>query len=367
LRSLQRQFTVLLTNLSRQLLPLLLAPSFHSTPNILHQFSFPNSVQLHTLSIANFAEELLQVFDKHGLGVDNDVRSDGLKSIREGLASLINRVVNPLIMGIRMELIPLMEALEHPNSSNAKPPVGTKSTIVYHPSIVSLQTLMPVYIRALTTYTTSTLSHSALASLLISVLWKALVALSHRTDIKMSPASTPESSPLLTAKKRGATPPPTSKLTIANAAMDCRVLYDLLVQLPRPSAGPASTRLAKEAVDEAFEGLRSLPTLLDMATNKGRSGTTEDLVKKFNDLTTEIPCLIALPIILRAFSGPGMSSVSTMLRIPEEEYRKGCLSGFGRAEECTVAIARRVRDELRTNSSMNVIVLRWLDMELEDA
>ena len=368
LRSLQRPFTVLLTNLSRQLLPLLLAPTFHSTPNISNQFSFPNPVQLHALSIAKFAEELLEVFDKHSLGMDNDVRGDGLRPIREGLASLINRVVNPLITGIRMELIPLMEALEHPNPCSTKSLVGTKSSIVYHPSIVSLQTLMPVYARALTTYTTSTLSHSTLASLLISVLWRALVALSHRIDINTSPTLTPQSSPIA-AKKRGTitpSPPPTSKLTKARALMDCKVLCDLLDQLPRPSAGPASTELAKEAVDQAFEGLRTLPTLLDIVNDKGRSGTTEDLIKKFNDLTTKIPSLIALPIILRAFSGPGMSSVSAMLGIPEEEYRKGCLSGFGRAEECTVTVAQCVMDELKTNPSKNAIVIRWLDMELAE-
>ena len=299
--------------------------------------------------------------------MDSDVRGDGLRPIREGFASLINRVVNPLITGIRMELIPLMEALERPNSCNAKSLVGTKSTIVYHPSIVSLQILMPVYARALTTYTTSTLSHSALASLLISVLWRALVALSHRIDINISPSLTPQSSPMLTAKKRGTpSPPPTSKLTKASAVADCKVLCDLLDQLPRPSVGPASTELAKEAVDQAFEGLRTLPALLDIANNKGRSGTSEDLINKFNDLTTKIPSLIALPIILRAFSGPGMSSVSAMLGIPEEEYRKGCLSGFGRAEECTVPIAQCVMDELQKNPSKNAIVIRWLDMELAE-
>jgi hypothetical protein len=356
-----------MTNLSRQLLPLLLAPTFHTTPNISNQFSFPNPVQLHALSIAKFAEELLQVFDKHGLGLDSDVRGDGLRPIREGFASLINRVVNPLITGIRMELIPLMEALEHPNAGNTKSLVGTKFAIVYHPSIVSLQTLMPVYARALTTYTTSTLSHSTLASLLISVLWKALVALSHRIDANMSPPLTPQTSPLLAARKRGTpSPPPTSKLTKASAVMDCKVLCDLLDQLPRPSAGPASTELAKEAVDQAFEGLRTLPILLEIANNKGRSGTADDLIKKFNDLTTKIPSLIALPIILRAFSGQGILSVSAMLGISEEEYRKGCLSGFGRAEECTVAVAQCVMDELKANPSRNAIVIRWLEMELAE-
>jgi len=55
-----------------------------------------------------------------------------------------------------------------------------------------------------------------------------------------------------------------------------------------------------------------------------------------------------------------------MLGIPEEEYRKGCLSGFGRAEECTVAVAQCVMDELQTNPSKNAIVMRWLDMELAE-
>lgn len=352
-----------MANLSRQLVPLLLSPSFHSTPNISNQFCFLNPIQLHALSIAEFSEEILQVFDEHGLGMDNDVRGDRLKPIREGLTSLINRVVNPLITGIRMELIPLVEALEHPNPYHGfKPAIGTKSTIVYHPSIVSLQTLMPVYARALTTYTTSTLSHSTLASLLISVLWKALVALSHRLDIHMTTSTTPESFPP-TARKRSPPPPP---LMIANAAADCRALYDLLVQLPRPSAGPESTRVAKEAVDHAFEGLRTLPTLLEIAINKGRSGTTEYLTKKFNDLATKIPLLIALPVIVRAFSGPGLLPISAMLGISEEEYRKGCLSGFGRAEECTITIAQRVLDVLQTNPSANVIVIRWLQMELTE-
>jgi hypothetical protein len=148
--------------------------------------------------------------------------------------------------------------------------------------------------------------------------------------------------------------------------MDCKVLCDLLDQLPRPSAGPASTELAKEAVDQAFEGLRTLPILLEIANNKGRSGTADDLIKKFNDLTTKIPSLIALPIILRAFSGQGILSVSAMLGISEEEYRKGCLSGFGRAEECTVAVAQCVMDELKANPSRNAIVIRWLEMELAE-
>ncbi|KAF8160933.1 hypothetical protein B0H34DRAFT_766044 [Crassisporium funariophilum] len=392
LRSLQRPFTVMMTNLSGQLPPLLASSLFHSTPTIANQVAFPNSVQLYALSIAKFSEELLQVFDNLGLGLDNDIRGDGLKSIRDGFVSIINRVVNPLVAGIRGELIPLIESLEFPNQgSTVKVPLGAKSTTLHHSSIISLQALMPAYARALTTYTTSTLSHSTLASLLISVLWKSLIALSHRVDSNSSPSPTPEASPLLSVKKRRGSPtsttppltPPPGRFTIklppsrppsppaaavpATASADCRALYDLLILLPRPSSGQESTRLAKEAVDEAFEGLRTLPALLDGVKTKGSSpGNADTIARELNDLTAEVPSLIALPVILHAFGGSGTSSVAAMLGIPEDEYRKGCLSGFGRAEECTVAIAQRAIDVLQTDPVANKIVIRWLEMELAE-
>ncbi|KAF8971036.1 hypothetical protein BDZ97DRAFT_1901738 [Flammula alnicola] len=393
LRSLQRPFTVLLTNLSGQLLSILASPSFHAVPTIANQFSFPNLVQTYALSIAKFSEELLQVFDELGLGTDADVRGDGLKSIRDGFVSIINRVVKPFITAMRGELIPLIEALEDPNSNPiSKPPAGTKSITVYHPSIVTLQILMPLYARALTTSTTSILSHATLASLLISILWKAMVALSHRVDIKPSPVLAPESSPLLNSKKRRGSPPtsttppltpppgrfmiklppsrppsPPPAIIYASAAADCKALYELLVSLPRPSSEHGSTRLAREAVDEAFEGLRTLPTLLD--ATKSKMDLSEDVhvaARKLIQLTAEIPSLIALPIILHAFGGPGASSVAAMLGISEEEYRQGCLSGFSRAEECTVPIAQRVMDVLQTDVASNEIVIRWLEMELAE-
>ncbi|CAA7259211.1 unnamed protein product [Cyclocybe aegerita] len=389
LRSLQRPFTVLSTNLSGQLLPLLSSPSFLAIPTISNQFSFPNPVQLHALSIVKFCEELMQVFDELGLGTDADVRGDGLKAIRDGFASLIKRVINPLIGGIRAELIPLMEALETPNSSPIpKPAVGVKNTTVYHPSIVALQTLMPVYSRALTVCTTSNLSHATLASLLISVLWKAMVALSHRVDAKPSPL-TPETSPLLSVKKRrgsptaSTTPPltPPTRFTIklppsrppspppvigyATAAADCRALYELLVGLPRPNAGQESTRLAREAVDEAYEGLRTLPALLDI-TKVGEDKDARTVARELNQLTAEIPSLIALPVILHALGGPGTFSVATMLGISEDEYRKGCLGGFSRAEECAFAISQRILDVLQMDPLQNQVIIWWLEMELAE-
>ncbi|KAJ3511222.1 hypothetical protein NLJ89_g4223 [Agrocybe chaxingu] len=390
LRSLQRPFTVLTTNLSGQLLPLLSSPSFLAIPTIFNQFSFPNPVQLHALSIVKFCEEIMQVFDELGLGTDADVRGDGLKAIRDGFASLIKRVINPLIGGIRAELTPLMEALETSNSLPVpKLAVGVKNTTVYHPSIVALQTLMPVYSRALAVCTTSNLSHATLASLLISVLWKAMVALSHRVDAKPSPPLTPETYPLLSVKKRRGSPtasttppltpptrftiklppsrPPSPPLVIgyATAAADCRALYELLVGLPRPNAGQVSTRLAREAVDEAFEGLRTLPALLDTA-KLGPDKDTRTVARELNQLTAEIPSLIALPIVLHALGGPGTFSVATMLGISEDEYRKGCLSGFSRAEECAFAISQRILDVLQMDPLQNQVIIWWLEMELAE-
>jgi len=385
LRSLQRPLTVLLTNISGQLLPALSSPLFHAVPTASNQSAFPNGVQQYALSISKFCEELLQVFDELGLGIDADVRGDGLKGIRDGIVSVINRVVNPFVASIRGELVPLIEALENPNSTVAKVQPGAKSSVVYHPAIVSLQTLMPLYARALTTSTTSVLSQATLASLLISILWKAMVALSHRVDFKPSPMLSPETS---NKKRRGSpststtppiTPPPgrfmiklppsrppspPSTVCYASAAADCKALYELLVTLPRPNSEQDSTRLAREAVDEAYEGLKALPALLDAVHNdRGRS---EVNAGNLIQLTADIPSLIALPIILHALGGPGTSSVAAVLGISDEEYRKACLSGFSRAEECSIAVTQRVLDVLQTNIESNKTVIRWLELELAD-
>ncbi len=187
-------------------MPVLASASFGVVPTIGNQFSFPNQLQTYGLSIAKFSEELLQVFDELGLGNDADIRGDGLKSIRDGFVSIITRVVKPFISAIQRELTPIIEALENPNTTSiVKPPAGTKASVVYHPSVVALQTLMPLYARALATSTSSVLSHATLASLLISILWKAMVAVSHRVDARPSPVLGPEL-PLLGLKRRRGSP-----------------------------------------------------------------------------------------------------------------------------------------------------------------
>lgn len=346
-------------------------------PTISNQFSFPNPVQLHALSVSKFCEELLEVFDEMALGCDVYNRSEGLRSIRDGLISLIKRVINPLIGSIRAELIPLMEALETPNTSS--PPLkavpGSKSTIIYHQSITALQIVMPPYAKVLTTCTTSSISHAILASLLISVLWKALVALSHRVDLRPPSPLLPESS---FKRVRGSTPaatppvtPPPSRfaiklppsrpaspplaITYATPAQDCKALYDLLVELPRPIDGQA-----QEAVHEAFEGLRTLPDLL-AAVKTGLHVSSKDL----NRLTTDISFLVALPVVL-SMGGVGAPSLTTLLGISEDEYRKGCLSGFSRAEECAEMIGRRVLEVINSNPVANKVVIQWLENEMEE-
>lgn len=381
IRSLHRPLSVLLTNLSAHLMPLLSTPAFNSAPTI--QAPGLNASQLHAIALAGFSEELLVVFDEFDLGTENDVRGEGLKSIREGLVSVINRVVNPLVGAIRNDLIPLMEALEKPNTNTAKPTAGTKGTTVLHPSIVTLQTLMPLYERVLRRCTTCTVTHTTLATLLISVLWKGFVALSHRPDIAASPPSSPDISPVMSVlRRRGSptstpsiTPPPgrftiklpasrppspPSAVVLASAAGDCRALYEVLSLLPRPSADKPSTKLAGEAVSEAFEGLKHLGGLLEALQNKSK------LPPAPNDLTTltaELPTLIALPVILRAFL-PKLQGVPEILGLSDEEYRKGCLSGFSRAEECAGVVAQRVLYVLRKDPGANETLTKWLEVEI---
>jgi hypothetical protein len=58
-----------------------------------------------------------------------------------------------------------------------------------------------------------------------------------------------------------------------------------------------------------------------------------------------------------------------MVGISEDEYRKGCLLGFSRAEECAAAVGQRVLDVLTNEAPMstNVTVIRWLEVEVATA
>jgi len=90
-------------------------------------------------------------------------------------------------------------------------------------------------------------------------------------------------------------------------------------------------------------------------------------------LTADLPTLIALPILLNAyvFTGEkgGPRSVSSILGLPEERYRRECLAGFGRAEECTAAVGQRVLDVLSHQPRLSFdpiaeAVVHWLKYDI---
>ncbi|KAJ6593662.1 hypothetical protein B0H19DRAFT_919967 [Mycena capillaripes] len=388
LRSLLRPFSVLLSNLSAHLLPFISSPLFLSPPAPTVQAPTPNPTQLHALAISAFAGEVLEVFDDLALGLDADARGDGLKVIREGLVSIVNRVVHPLVAGIKAEMMPLLEALETPNSCNTtKISSAAKNAPVQHQSITALTSVVPVYARALSRYTASRYSQAALTPFLISVVWRGLVALANRPYLPPSPPPSPGLVPTtLAVKKRRSssiTPPltpPSARFTIklppsrppsppgvlipTSTAADARALCELLETLPRPMADTESTRLANEAIDEAFDGLKALPPLLDAVQTTPPSQYVAE--HELEVLTEELPTLLALPVLLNAYGSKSGRSVAQMLGLSEEEYRKGCLSGFGRAEECAAAVGQRILDILHQGEVAPAVVREWLEAEMAD-
>ena len=393
MRSLQRPLSALLTNLSNNLLQLLSSPEFLNPSAPTPQAPNPNPTQLHALSLATFAGELLEVFDELGLGLDSDVRGDGLKSTREALVSVTTRVIHPLVAGIKTELTSLVAALEVPAATSAvKHSVSSSkaAAVTHHPSITNLHTVVPIYARALARYFATAPTQSYLASLEISVVWRALVALSHRVPSHLSPPSSPN---LMGKKGRsaGTTPPTTPPSTrfilklppsrppspptmlpyMPPVVGDTRAVCDLLSSLPRPDE-KETTRLAREAVNDACDGLRALLRLLESVQTITTRDPTQ-LARELGVLTADLPTLIALPIILNAYVFTGVKggprSVPSILGLPEERYRQECLTGFGRAEECTVAVGQRVLHVLSDESGLSSdpaaeAVILWLKAEI---
>jgi uncharacterized membrane protein YdfJ with MMPL/SSD domain len=138
----------------------------------------------------------------------------------------------------------------------------------------------------------------------------------------------------------------------------------LVNMLPRPAADKPLTTLAREAVDEAFEGLQSLAAFFEGLSARFDDKPTLAIVAELQVLTNEIPTLIALPPLLHTFSPRDASTISGMLGLSEEEYRRGILTGFSRAEKCADAVGQRVLQTLRSSPEVNEVVIRWLDYEL---
>ncbi|KAJ3756870.1 hypothetical protein EV360DRAFT_47169 [Lentinula raphanica] len=386
-RSLHKPLSVLLGSLSTMMLPLLSSPAFLIPPAPTVQSPNPNAVQLHAIAVATFAGELLETFDDLHLGHDNDVRGDGLKGIREGLVSLVNRVINPLIGGIRNELIPIIDALEQ--STPGKMTTGARN-VMLHTSITALQSTIPVYAQALRRYTTSRTAQNLLVPFVISLVWRSMVAICHRPATTPSPPASPGALSAATKKRRSSptsTPPltpPASRFTIKlpssrppspsallpvptiSPVADGRALCDLLVTLPVPTADTESGRLGREAIDEALDGLRALIDLFDSAQSllKAKDRTTEECALELEHVTEKIPTLIALPVLLRAHSLDIRSEV--VLGLSEEDYRNSCLTGFGRADECATPVGLRVLDYFHSSVSVAPVLSAWLEKEIAD-
>ncbi|RDX42055.1 hypothetical protein OH76DRAFT_1411509 [Lentinus brumalis] len=417
IRTLHRPLSVLQLNLSNMLIPLISSPAFHTPAAPTPQEPSLNATQLHAVALATFAGELLEYFDEIGLGVEVDTRAENLKTTRESLVSIVKRVVEPLINGIKSELMPLIEGLETvppppaPASTAGKTSGAIKSPVP-HPSIMSLQTTVPIHARALSRIVASAYAESALASLVISLVWRGMVALSHRP----TPIPTPPSSPSMAtatlkpkdSKKSLMSPsvtPPPSRFTLKlpqsrppsppapvvprgpTVAADARAFYNLLTQIPRPSGEKEHTRLAREVVDEAFDGLSALIALLESIqvsspAPRPTAATTAvptanaspkvtplaELEADLDVLTADLPIVVALPLLLRTYV-PAARSVPAILGYAESEYRKECLSGFGRAEECGVPVGERVLRVLRADPAVRAqagvdVVLRWLEREV---
>lgn len=378
LRALQKPLSVLLSNLLALLLPVLSSPAFLQPSVPTPQMPTPNATQLHALAIADFAGELLSSFDDMGLGIDTDSRGDGLQPIRAGLVSLIGRVITPLITGMKEALIPLVDALEIPVKASHK---GKGSV---HPSITALQSSVPVYGRALARYARIHSSHTLLASFLISIVWRALVALSHRPMITESSASavlcekgqyvSSATIPLLTSPtgsfnlKRGSSRP-ASPVTLSTTVADAKALCGVFSHFPRPS----HTQVAREAVDEAFAHLEVLVSLLEIADNpfSVANKTVDVIADEINGFTEELPTLIALPVLLRmqyfgSDLGPQIGTVAALLGVSEDVYRRDYLAGFGRAEQCGPAVAQRILDEIdaRAVADASWCFVDWLEARL---
>ncbi|KAF9016098.1 hypothetical protein BDZ89DRAFT_1141699 [Hymenopellis radicata] len=374
LRSLHRPLSVLLGNLSSLLVPLLSATQLLALPSTVPSVPTLNPTQLHAIGISSLAGELLETFDDFALGLDGDIRGDGLKQVREGLMSLVNRIVNPFLGMMKNELAPFVESLETPSGKTAKA----------SPSIIALQAVMPAYSKAIARYTTTPASQTVLATHVISLIWKSLVALTARPYVPPSPPSSPLSAPVGAAKKRRGSPtasppltPPTARFTIKlpssrppspptapsaqTLSADARALYDLLNMLPRPDASKKTTRLAREAVDEAYDGLKAFPTFIDLVYAAPSVASADDTAQQLLAAAADIPTLIALPVVLHVY-GRG-DSVASLLGLTEASYRSGCLTGFGRAEECAGAVGERV---LNMFNAGDTIPRKWLEAELAE-
>ena len=388
----QRPLSVLLSNISAHLLPLLSSPQFEAT-TLGQQQTCLNPTQLHAVGLATLAEEVLETFDQLGLGQEIGGRSDGLKVTREGLLNLVTRVVNPLISSIQSELLPLIDGLEKPSpigrsGSGLNPRVTKTSTP--HPSIVALHAVVPQYAKVLAKIATFDAAQSNLGAMLIAFVWHGLLALAYRPSTSGSPPPSPKPTPATAKPKVVSSPTPPASPSPRFMTMlpqsrpstppnhqagsslpgDARALLDILGLITKPPKDKTAGLLASEAVDEAFAALESLVHLFEFIHTNPHPETVPSFEAELKVVTDDLPTLIGLPILLRAYVGGDSPSVAAMLANPmtEESYRADCLTGFNRADQCEDVVGKRAICTLRNTSGTlgATMVANWLESQIRD-
>ncbi|KAG8917443.1 hypothetical protein FRC01_002447 [Tulasnella sp. 417] len=152
---------------------------------------------------------------------------------------------------------------------------------------------------------------------------------------------------------------------------------------------PVEGGLARDAVDEALKELAGFVAFADYlaAPDTGSSvlllGTSKDGVdmEKLMKKTTEAPMPLVLPVLLRVallsakFDPPSNTAptspapkvpdtVSAWIGLPEDEYRRSCLGGFGKADECAAIVGKVVLK----NKRMGVLfwMREWLERSVRE-
>lgn len=161
IRLLQKPLTVLNTNLTQQVSHLLLAPDY--APSI-PLISF-NATQTHVIALAHFASEVLETFDALHLGGSGH----NLRPIKEGLESIVTRVISPFISAFKGELSGIIVQLE-------------SGSAVVDRLERTVTRMAPLIGRATFAGESAQSSHvqNMLATLDIGAIWASLVALANR-------------------------------------------------------------------------------------------------------------------------------------------------------------------------------------------
>ena len=143
--------------------------------------------------------------------------------------------------------------------------------------------------------------------------------------------------------------PPLSQTVVSRIVKDTRAEWDLLFSLLRPDADKETTRLARETFSDTCDGPKALLRLMEFV-QMSTVFSTEEFAHELGALTADLPMLFALPILLNEYVSTsergGLRSVGSKLGLPENHYRLGCLTGFGRAKKYTAAVGQRVDRDL---------------------